>query len=267
MWMIVLADAEAAILTASLGAGDVCKFVADAFVDLGGNQTTTQVQGVAAADTSASVPTVSSATCVDATQNVLTVGNLTMTAVAKGSGGNASGAKGNTYGLTVTNSRGMLQPTISIDDTLKTITVVADTGYHTAADITARMLTLGNGGSWVASGAGALSATVIPKRAITGTSNCTLKLATAEPVTTATAGVSIGVGGLIAGYITNTAATSSVAWATADTDATTMTNLSAFTFTTAVIGSGSISVLATADGMLDMESNKMITPVTFTITG
>ncbi|MEC8952302.1 MAG: hypothetical protein VYB87_04050, partial [Acidobacteriota bacterium] len=259
----VLANAETGLVTTKITAADICTFKATAFTDLAGNNTAAAVSVTMAADATAPTASISSATCVDQAQNALVRGNLTMTAVATASLGNAGGARGNPYGLTVTSTRGLLQPIVTVDDTAKTITVNADVGYHTAQDVTAAMTSVG-GYSWVASGTGALTATVVPIRGITGKSTCTLKVDTNEPTALNTGGYEISVAGLRSGYISNEAVTGAAAWATANTDAS-LRMQHVIVFRTATMGTGVMAQVAGANDLTDMENNSSVTPVTFSI--
>jgi len=193
----------------------------------------------------------------------LTAGNLTMTAVATALGGANGGARGNPYGLTVKSTRGKLMPVVTVDDTAKTITVDADAGYHTAQDVTAAMASVG-GYSWVASGTGALTATVVPVKAITGQSTCTLLLDTNEPTTLHTSGVEVSVAGLRSGYISNEAVTGAAAWSATDTDAN-LRMRHVIAFRTATMGTGVVAIVAGANDLTDAEGNSSVTPVTFSV--
>jgi putative cell wall-binding protein len=259
----VLANAETGLVDVKIQAGDICTFKATAFTDLAGNNTAAAVSATLAADATAPTASISSATCVDQAQNALVRGNLTMTAVATASLGNAGGARGNPYGLTVTSTRGMLQPIVTVDDTAKTITVNADVGYHTAQDVTAAMTSVG-GYSWVASGTGALTATVTAIRGITGKSTCTIKVDTNEPTALADTGYEISVAGLRAGYISNEGVTGTAAWATATTNAN-LRMQHVIAFRTATMGTGVMAQVAGANDLTDMDNNSSVTPVTFTI--
>ena len=262
-YVAVLADAEANLVTAKITAGDVCTFKAAAFTDLAGNNTVASVTATFKADATAPTATIASATCVDQAQNALAAGNLTMTAVSTALGGANGGARGNPYSLTVKSIRGQLMPVVTVDDTAKTITVNADVGYHTAQDVTAAMNSVG-GYSWVASGTGALTATVVPVKGITGQSTCTLLLDTNEPTTLHTSGVEVSVAGLRSGYISNEAVTGAAAWATADTDAN-LRMRHVIVFRTATMGAGVMAQVAGANDLTDMENNSSVTPVTFSI--
>jgi hypothetical protein len=157
----------------------------------------------------------------------------------------------------------MLQPIVTVDDTAKTITVSADVGYHTAQDVTAAMTSVG-GYAWIASGTGALTATVVPIRGITGKSTCTLKLDANEPTALADTGYEISVAGLRAGYISNEAVTGSTAWATANTSISNRMQ-HVIVFRTATMGTGVLAQVAGANDLTDMDGNSMVTPVTFSI--
>jgi hypothetical protein len=262
-YVVVPATAEDGIVTTKVTAGDICTFKAAAFTDLAGNNTVAQVTSVMKADTTAPTASISSATCVDQAQNALAAGNLTMTAVATASGGNAGGARGNPYGLTVKSVRGQLMPVVAVDDTAKTIVVTADAGYHTAQDVTAAMNSVG-GYSWVASGTGALTATVVPVKGITGKSTCTLLVDTNEPTALADTGYEVSVAGLRSGYISNEGVTGTAAWATADTDAN-LRMRHVIAFRTATMGTGVLAMVAGTNDLTDMENNSSVTPVTFNI--
>ena len=127
----------------------------------------------------------------------------------------------------------------------------------------AAMASIG-GYNWVASGAGALTATVTPVKGITGQSTCTLLVDTNEPTALNTAGFEVSVAGLRAGYISNEAVTGAAAWATADTDAN-LRMQHVVAFQTATMGTGVLAMVAGANDLTDMEENSMVTPVTFTV--
>jgi len=196
------------------------------------------------------------------------------------------GASFNDYKVSVVNSRGLLVPSIAVDSTAKTITVTADVGYHTVADLKTAARNAGvmesDIGSWSIGGTTTdlLAATLAPKSYVStggtaGESDCTVLLSASEPFTGKTAGLTVNVAGLGAGYVKDSAVTYSSSLSTASpagaspaTDiaaaASTMSTAHTVTFTTKVLGAGTI-VFADGDtGLQDTSGNNQLTAITFT---
>ena len=175
------------------------------------------------------------------------------------------GASGNAYVLSVVNSRGMLIPTVAVDDTAKTITVTADVNYHTVGDVINAAKNAGPGdlllGSWKFeddSLGNGLVATVTPVVPVDGKSSCVLTLTGSEPFVTETGAVTVnGLSAVVSGY-TNLA---EVAWAGSD-DAKHLTNT--ISFDTTMTGAGVLSFTVTK-GPKDGKGNEFLGGVSFTI--
>ena len=245
--------------------GDICSIPAAEFVDRDGNLPAAAVTWTMKTDATAPTASVTAIVCAPAAQTALTAGSLVMTAKTTAAGGSGDGAAGNSYRLSVVNSRGLLKPSVALDKTAKTITVTADTGYHTPNDVATVMLNDGVGDWAVSASATKLTATVIPASNLGGIDNCTVNLTANEPVSLASAGITVSVAGLNAGYISTAAADANTAAysGTAIDAATTRINRT-ITFSTKVLGTGSFAWAASTSGLNDMKGNQSVAPVTFT---
>jgi putative cell wall-binding protein len=256
---------------ATISAGAVATLSAAATADVAGNYALVDASATAAADVTSPTITVASTKVVATTASAYTAGPL------KISGLSILGAAQSGYSMTVTNQRGLLVPTISIDSTAKTITVVADTGYHTVADLAAVALnswytdaTLGDwevGASATGTAASRLTATVVPATcALTcGESTVTLGLSSAEPFRVGS-GITVTVGGLTVPFVKvisqSPAATS---YSTTGNIATGLGMSTTVTFTTTTLGAGTISFAGDVTGAYDVAGNFLVAPATFSI--
>ena len=170
---------------AALAAGAVVTIDKADIVDLSstGNAALANVSGSAATDSTVAKSTIVLAECESLAAASASKEDLEVAAVATGSAG---GAAGNSYKLIVTNQRGLLLPTVSVDSDAKTITVVADTGYHSADDVVTASKNAGLASTWTftnldaGTSAGALTATT----GVTltgGTNSCYMLVSNSEP--------------------------------------------------------------------------------------
>jgi putative cell wall-binding protein len=261
VYSISLANTEADLLTADISAGDICTLAASIFVDRGGLSPAAAITATLAADATAPAVSVSAVNCAADASAAITAGGTTFTAT---DGKAQDGAAGNSYRLTVVNSRGLMTPSFVVDDTAKTIVVTADVGYHTPNDLIGYQTSTGAGGNWtITAGTGLLTATVVAGSSLAGDSNCTLTLSSNEPIMLATAGITISVAGLNAGYISAVADANTAVYAAAT--ANTSGRMSrTITFDTKILGAGSAAFAASASGISDQKGNNVLIPVTFT---
>jgi putative cell wall-binding protein len=249
---------------------------ASAVKDRAGNAVATTVAATAAADTTAPTITVDGVSNTAASQARYVVGSLSVSAAALGKW---DGANGSSFTIKVTNQRGLVSPKIVIDETAKTIVVTADTGYHTVADVSRAALNAGlttpGLGAWkvgVATGKAASDKVSANLTAATcgltcGTSTVIVSISGSEAFTLASAGVNVTVNGLGVPFVTTPTVTDSRAFdpTTATNAADDLQNYNDITFTTSFIGSGVMSFVGTADGVNDVAGNRIVAPVTFTI--
>ena len=252
-----LGNGEASVsATAAL---DVVSLAAAGIEDLAGNAAAAPVSASVVAD--AVAPTMSgSAVCVHTTASTRTRGSLKVTDNGK------RGANGNAYTLSVVNQRGLVIPTVSVDDTAKSIVVTLDSGYHTIADIVtvSKNALVGDAllGTWTfeddGNGNGVPTATATPVVAIDGKSTCTLTLTGSEPFTANSGSITVnGFGAVVTNYVNANAG----AYAGSD-DAKNLTNT--ITFDTTAMGSAVLSFTA-GSGPKDGKGNEFLGGVTFTI--
>jgi putative cell wall-binding protein len=257
-----LADGETTLEVAKTGAGDICSIPAAEFVDRGGLSPAAAITTTLAADSTAPVVSVNAINCVAAANAAITAGGTTFTATAAKA---QAGAAGNSYRLTVVNSRGLMQPSFVVDDTAKTIVVTADVGYHTPNDLIAYQTSTGAGGNWtITAGAGLLTATVVAGSSLAGISNCTMNIASNEPIIIASAGVTVSVAGLNAGYISTAPAVTGTASYVAATANSGGLMSRTITFSTKILGAGSIGWASGVTGVSDQNGNNVLIPSTFT---
>jgi hypothetical protein len=258
---ISLANTESVLEVAKTGAGDICTIAASEFVDRGGLSPAAAVTATLATDTKAPVVSVSAVNCAADASAAITAGGTTFTAT---NGKAQDGAAGNSYRLSVVNSRGLQSPSFVVDDTAKTIVVTADVGYHTPNDLIAYQTSTGAGGNWtITAGAALLTATVVAGSSLAGDSNCTMTLSSNEPITLNTTGVTVSVAGLNAGYISTVAVTGSGSYAAATANSGGLMSRT-ITFDTKILGAGSIAWAAGATGISDQNGNNVLLPNTFT---
>jgi hypothetical protein len=267
-YAVSVADGEHAgggLVNGKMDHGDICTIDKEEFVDRDGNMPAADVTWTMKTDATAPTASVTAILCVGSAATVLTAGSLVMTAKTVAAGGSVYGAAGNSYRLSVVNSRGLMKPSVALDKTAKTITVTADTGYHTPNDVATIMLNDGVGDWAVTASATKLTATVVPASNLLGVSDCTLNLTANEPVSLATAGITVSVAGLNAGYISTAAADANTAvYSATDIDAATTRINRTITFSTKVLGTGSFAWAASTSGLNDMKGNQSVAPVTFT---
>ena len=159
--------------------------------DLPGNKNTAVYAGTISTDNG--LPTIASAsiTClptVSPAVALLSSANVGLTVSAKSylAGGSKDGVAGNNYKVSIVSQRGMLIPTVAVDNTLKTITITADTAYHTAADVKQAVANAGGNSDWAFAqqgGGGTIAATLTPAlmgATTLGTQNCTMTIVTNE---------------------------------------------------------------------------------------
>jgi hypothetical protein len=153
--------------------------------DLAGNANAAPAAGAIALDVVNPSVVSSSVACLQTELAGVTVGGLSVTASAASVGGTKVGVVGNSYRVSVVNQRGMLRPTVVVDDTAKTITVTADTAYHLGEDVARAVANAGGNADWTfaQAGDGTLTPTVIPGVTSAGAQICTVTLITSEAVT------------------------------------------------------------------------------------
>ena len=261
---------------ASITAGVVVKVGSSYFKDLAGNSVagaTIDMNADLAVDSTPPVLTPTSVECIhkgsDTSQYSMTRGNLRFTTSETGK---FAGAKGAGFKLTVVNQRGLEKPTIAVDETAKTVTVTADTLYHSPEDVIAvaaeNWLTNPLLGNWtVSSPAGAgYSATVTPVSAIGGKSRCFVDFSASEAIIVDNGAVALG--GSLSGL-----GTASVVNPTPFDYTTSFGKLDAtkpvrISFTamidTAALGSGSL-VLSASNGVTNVSDVYVPLPVEFTL--
>ncbi|MDA2989197.1 MAG: cell wall-binding repeat-containing protein [Actinomycetota bacterium] len=192
VWKIV--DASPATLSATT----VVTISKAAIVDLAStpNAALVDVSGTAATDSTPATSTFVLAQCEATAAASASKSDLDVTAVATGTAG---GVAGNGYKLVVTNQRGLLLPAVSVNSDAKTINVVADTGYHTAADVVTASKNAGLAGTWTfANGAGSGSGAITSTTGVQltgGTDSCYAILANSEP--TALSSLALTVNGVV----------------------------------------------------------------------
>lgn len=268
-YAVSVADGEHAgggLVNGKMDHGDICSIDKEEFVDRDGNMPAADVTWTMKTDATAPTASVTAILCVGSAATVLTAGSLVMTAKTVAAGGSVYGAAGNSYRLSVVNSRGLMKPSVALDKTAKTITVTADTGYHTPNDVATIMLNDGVGDWAVTASTTKLTATVIPASNLLGVSDCTVNLTANEPVSLLTAGITVSVAGLNAGYISTAAAdANTAAHVAAESLIVTTTRVNrTITFSTKVLGAGSFAWAASVNGLNDVKGNQSVTPVTFT---
>jgi len=260
---------DASDTMATWDALDVVVIDASAVSDLAGNTMDDPISLTVAADSTAPVLTVSAVECNHATGSNYSMAKSPLTITA-GSTGKFGGAQGAGFKMSVVNQRGILVPTVDINETTRTITVTADTGYHTPNDVAAVMAqnwqTNAVLGNWsVGASSTLLAATTSAVSATGGASSCSVDFSTNENVVVDDGTYSLG-GGL-SGFGTVALATSGVTY-TASTTALTTSNLVrgslTFTVNTAVLGSGSIVVSAT-DGIANLNDKYVALPLDITL--
>jgi len=260
---------------ADLTAGNTITVQASRISDAGSNPPSANPSATIAGDTTGptfGTPSVSVSAVSNAT---IARGSLAFTALPDGVG-TQFGARGSSWQLAVNNQRGVVLPTVAINATTKTITVTADTGYHTVADVAAAYTATGDGdwsaGISAASGAAltdtvtatVANATVLTTDGVAGVSKVRVRVTASEPVTFATAGLSVQVSQLIAGSITGATSNINTAYAATGTPASFNRRIQ-YTFSTTSIGTATLNYLGDANGVYDSNGNRSSGSVNFTI--
>lgn len=146
---------------------------------MAGNTAAADISGSAARDTTAPTITLAGVTCVAATE--ATFATQGITAKAASVGGSVLGVAGNAWRLSVVNQRGLVLPSVVVDNTAQTITVTLDTTYHTAADIKTVAANAGQTANFTFSGTGTFAATATPAAPTAGSSTCDATVLLSEP--------------------------------------------------------------------------------------
>jgi len=238
---------------------DVIELSASAVKDQAGLNPALPIQGTAAADAAAPAAAVGAIRCVRTNDATVTSGVAINFPLA--------GTAGNLWSMSVINSRGLLIPSVVVDEVAKTITITADTMYHTSGDIATvmanQMLTDAVIGSYAVTSAAATkpTATVIPAKATGGVNTCTALLGADEPFT-ASANFTV--------TVNNVPAT--VTSITVDADYTSTGNISAvlatgkqIVFTTTQVGSASMLFADADDGLSDIRGTNQKSAINFTV--
>jgi len=211
-----------------------------------------------------------------ASQTVINASALKFTAKADGA---YDGNKGSGWSASVVNSRGLLLPTVSFDATAKTITVTADTGYHTVADVKAAVAAQFYT-NWVVTSVSGLdsalaSATLAPATCLAngtcGTTKVDLEITAGEVSVLNATNMSVTVNGVAATSITvpetETISATTDLNAAMVTKATDFGSVKTISFTTSQLGAGSIVLGSTGatDGAFDIQLKETIAPINFTL--
>jgi len=232
------------------------------------------VPATAAADSTGATVTFRDISVTDSAQTIIQHTPLIFTAVSFANSGSVYGAKGTAYSLTVTTQRGLVQPSIAVDDTAKTIRITADTGYHTVADIQNLVERAGEDADWTVTSTGltslTLNPTIVPASCTTTGGTCgeyhvTMRLSSTEPITLNTSGVTVSVNGLTTGFVGATAVASSDSWTAGKNSATNAGLTKTITFTSKQVGSGTVALANGDNGAVDQAGNRTTTPITFTL--
>jgi len=173
-----------------IGATTTVAALVDVVEDLAGNDTVARYDGAIALDNGKPSIASASITCTAKASPAVEVfssgvNGITVSAKSYLYGGTKDGVVGNNYKVSVVSQRGMLIPSLVVDDTAKTIVVTADTAYHTGADVKQAVANAGGNSDWAvtASGDGTLAATLTPLlmgATTLGTQDCTMEIVTNE---------------------------------------------------------------------------------------
>jgi len=154
-WLVSLSAVSATFSKITVAANTAIYLVGANIKDLSGNAMSSDAGTSAATDATPPAMTVGDISCVKDAKTKIVRNGLTIEAAAKGVATNA-------WTLSVVNQRGILTPTIVEDAAAKTITITADTGYHTADDLVKIAKNTGiNATTWVYSGTGAVPAATL----------------------------------------------------------------------------------------------------------
>lgn len=266
---------------ATLGATPALVSVSTAaIVDLASGLNPLAAEAYGEFDTSAAKPVIAGARCFETSWTKLAAGSL----VFEARGGSANGgASESLYTLVVVNQRGLNIPTVTVDSTAQRITVTADIGYHTTADI-AQIVnnTYGNGldpvgDTWVVTGASSStrpSATVVPATSTSlgssaGVSTCEVLLTSSEPFFLVSTGAAVALNGLSSAYFPVTKVQVSAAYnpaAITGVAAQGTAYAKLVQFTTPYLGTGTMSFSATAGGLYDINGNAYLGSIDLSVT-
>ena len=176
---------------AGIGAATTVSVLAGAIPDRSGVTSSAVYASTMDVDNTPAAISVSSVACSGTNSGAGSVLNgvndgITVTAISKALGGSKWGVAGNGYKISVVAQRGMLIPTFTVDDAAKTITITADTAYHTAVDVKQAVANLGGNADWAisaGSSAGTLKANAVAVLTASGTQSCTFGFVTSELIT------------------------------------------------------------------------------------
>jgi len=246
---------------------------ASVFADAAGLNPASAVSSTVGTDSASPVMT-AAAVKSDAT-GVATYSVSPLSISAKSTGA-YHGAKGSGFAVSVVNQRGLLKPTFVVDGTAKTITITADTGYHTPSDVALAVANSENSDWAVNSSTTTLNATVSPASclaSVCGYDAVTVLLVADEPVHGYQTGVTISVGGYGSPFVNTVldGAGDTVAWGEFDLNDAKMNMDTArvISFRTQFEGAATMSfqqASAAASGIADLVGNYLTAPVTFTVT-
>jgi len=246
---------------------------ASVFADAAGLNPASAVSSTVGTDSASPVMT-AAAVKSDAT-GVATYSVSPLSISAKATGA-YHGAKGSGFAVSVVNQRGLLKPTFVVDGTAKTITITADTGYHTPSDVAQAVANSENSDWAVNSSTTTLNATVSPASclaSVCGYDAVTVLLVASEPVHGYQTGVTISVGGYGSPFVNTVVdgAGDTVAWGEFDLNDANMNMDTArvISFRTQFEGAATMSfqqASAAASGIADLVGNYLTAPVTFTVT-
>jgi putative cell wall-binding protein len=246
-----------------------------AITDLSSNLNPLVAEAFGELDAVAATPTVAGVSCYNSATNVtLKSGDLVFTAAAS----STKGANGSNYKLVVVNQRGLNIPTVAVDSTAMTITVTADVGYHSTADI-ANVVnsTYGTGAdpiadSWEVSGGsatGKLAATLVPVTASSlgsgsGLSNCQVLLTSSEPFFLASTGAAVALINLSTAYfpVTGLLGGSTYSESNVASAIGSRAYSKVLEFNTPYLGSGTITFNAGNAGLKDLNGNSFLGSIT-----
>jgi hypothetical protein len=242
---------------------DVIELDAAVVVDQAGLSPAQSIPATAGADAATPATITALGTRCSATQDAVVSSDIEITI-----SGDYEGAAGNAFTMTVTNQRGLLIPTVTVDTTAKTIAIVADTSYHDASDVATVMQNnlLANAvlGNFSVTGGTGLTATVVPARAIGGISSCEILISANEPVAIGSlSGASASVNNVPVLSISDAAA-----GAAPFTDGAILQTVnrttSVVTVSTSQLGTGAILFGAGSQGISDIRGSNTVTAVAFT---
>jgi len=273
-YMIQLPTLGAQPPSATIAAGTEYRLKAAKVLDAAGNSPAADVTATSAADSTGATVTFKDISVTDSAQTIIQATPLVFTAKSFAASGSVYGAKGSAYSLSVITQRGLLLPTVVVDSTAKTITVTADTGYHTVADIQNVVERSGLDADWTLTSTGATSLTLNPTvtaaTCTTAGGTCgeyhvTLRLSSTEAITLATGGVTVSVNGLTTGFVDATAVVSTNSYSAGKNSATDAGLTKTITFTSKQVGSGTVALANSDSGAVDQAGNRTTTPVSFTL--